>query len=107
MQGRGGVGERVSGASGGRLGAALDVVTRCSCEIGCPACVGPVAEVGHLGKETVTRLLEHLGSGPAPVLADPEDFEGGSVGDLKDEGSPVTAATEFGPLPRGAATEDA
>jgi DEAD/DEAH box helicase domain-containing protein len=39
---------------------ALDVVARCACERGCPACVGPLEEVGPLGKETATRVLEHL-----------------------------------------------
>lgn len=102
VQGGVGLGELLFGAHRAMFGAALDVVTRCKCEIGCPACVGPVAEVGPLGKETVTRLLEHLGSGPAPVLADPEEF--GEA--FAEEDSPVTAATEFGPLPRGAATED-
>ena len=53
------------------LAAALDVVTRCECTGGCPACVGPVAEVGTLGKETARAILEHLvrepGPAPAPV----------------------------------------
>lgn len=78
--------------------AALDVVRRCSCDIGCPACVGPLAEVGPLGKETVLGLLEALVAGPVP-----EDAE-------VDEGSSMSGGVDdvdFGPLPRGAATEEA
>jgi DEAD/DEAH box helicase domain-containing protein len=56
------------------LAAALDVVQRCPCELGCPACVGPVAEVGALGKATVLRLLRHLAAGPAPTPAEPEEL---------------------------------
>ena len=48
------------------LSAALEVVRACACEGGCPACVGPRAEVGPFGKETVRRILEHLVSGPEP-----------------------------------------
>jgi DEAD/DEAH box helicase domain-containing protein len=47
------------------LGSALEVVARCACTHGCPACVGPTAEVGMLGKETARRVLEHLLAGPA------------------------------------------
>ncbi|MBK7644003.1 MAG: DEAD/DEAH box helicase [Planctomycetes bacterium] len=46
------------------LGAALEVIVRCACTHGCPACVGPLEEVGALGKETARRLLEHLLAGP-------------------------------------------
>ncbi|MFT4540456.1 MAG: DEAD/DEAH box helicase domain-containing protein [Planctomycetota bacterium] len=55
------------------LEAALAVIEGCDCESGCPACVGPRAEVGPLGKETVARILEHLLMGPAPVQS--EGFE--------------------------------
>lgn len=47
------------------LGAALEVVARCECKHGCPACVGPRAECGELGKLATRRLLEHLVSGAA------------------------------------------
>ncbi len=40
--------------------AALEVVRRCECQQGCPACVGPLEEVGPLGKETATALLAAL-----------------------------------------------
>ncbi len=48
-------------------GAALEVLARCACVQGCPACVGPVEEVGALGKETALALLAHLARGPALV----------------------------------------
>jgi len=44
--------------------AALDVVLHCACRNGCPACVGPPEEVGHIGKECAQRILEHLSNGP-------------------------------------------
>jgi DEAD/DEAH box helicase domain-containing protein len=47
------------------LSAALEVIARCACTHGCPACVGPLEEVGALGKETARRILEHLLAGPA------------------------------------------
>jgi len=44
------------------LHAALDLITGCACENGCPACVGPVDEVGPRGKQAAARLLrEALG----------------------------------------------
>ncbi len=95
VQGGVGLGELLFNAHRDLLGAALDVVTRCSCPAGCPACVGPTAEVGPLGKETVARLLQHLAGGPMPTVADAEDLE------APDEEEPA----DFGPLPRGAATE--
>jgi DEAD/DEAH box helicase domain-containing protein len=54
------------------LEAAREVVSRCPCERGCPACVGPPAEIGRVGKETAVRILEHLASGerPRPVEDD-------------------------------------
>jgi DEAD/DEAH box helicase domain-containing protein len=45
------------------LGAALDVVTHCACATGCPACVGPRAECGALGKVSAQRVLAHLVGG--------------------------------------------
>ncbi|MBL6755581.1 MAG: DEAD/DEAH box helicase [Planctomycetes bacterium] len=95
VQGGVGLGELLFNAHRDLLAAALDVVTRCSCPAGCPACVGPTAEVGPLGKETVERLLIHLAGGAIPVEADVADLE------APDEEEPA----DFGPLPRGAATE--
>ena len=62
--------------------AALEVVAGCDCLQGCPACVGPVEEVGPLGKETAARVLAYLAAAPAqeelpPVL---EGSEGDRTG---------------------------
>jgi DEAD/DEAH box helicase domain-containing protein len=40
--------------------AALDLVTRCACEAGCPSCVGPHTEVGVRGKGGTLRILKRL-----------------------------------------------
>jgi DEAD/DEAH box helicase domain-containing protein len=42
------------------LEGALGVMERCSCEAGCPACVGPLGEVGETGKHATLRLLREL-----------------------------------------------
>lgn len=42
------------------LYAAMDRVTHCSCESGCPACVGPVAENGMGAKEEAIAILQEL-----------------------------------------------
>ena len=53
------------------LTAAQDVLESCECKSGCPACVGPAAEIGPLSKETILALLAHLLEGaqpePAPI----------------------------------------
>lgn len=51
------------------LDAAREVALGCACSLGCPGCVGTVAEVGPLGKELGLRILTHLAGGPAPVAA--------------------------------------
>ncbi|MEJ2049254.1 MAG: DEAD/DEAH box helicase [Calditrichota bacterium] len=38
----------------------LGLVKKCSCDIGCPSCVGPVLEVGESGKSYAVKLLEFL-----------------------------------------------
>jgi DEAD/DEAH box helicase domain-containing protein len=43
--------------------AALEVVARCDCRQGCPACVGPREVAGALGKDAAIRVLEHLCAG--------------------------------------------
>src|SRR5581483_7671071 len=40
--------------------AALELARSCPCESGCPSCVGPLNEVGPLGKSTAQRLLAAL-----------------------------------------------
>jgi DEAD/DEAH box helicase domain-containing protein len=44
--------------------AAREVLERCPCRHGCPACLGPPEEVGALGKESALRVLAHLDQGP-------------------------------------------
>jgi DEAD/DEAH box helicase domain-containing protein len=40
------------------LQAARDLIRTCPCEAGCPSCVGPVLEVGPLGKASTLRIIE-------------------------------------------------
>jgi len=42
------------------LAGALDVLQSCPCELGCPACVGPIGEVGERGKEAAMLILSEL-----------------------------------------------
>ncbi len=42
------------------LAAALDLVTKCPCQMGCPSCVGPVAENGEGAKEHAIAILKEL-----------------------------------------------
>lgn len=42
------------------LSGALDVLRSCACESGCPACVGPVGEIGERGKDSAQRILKEL-----------------------------------------------
>ncbi len=39
---------------------ARDLLSGCPCESGCPACVGPLGEVGERGKEVAQRILNAL-----------------------------------------------
>jgi len=43
--------------------AAREVLVACGCELGCPACIGPLEEVGPLGKETALAVLAALDAG--------------------------------------------
>lgn len=38
----------------------LELVSGCSCENGCPSCVGPVGEIGERAKEVAMAILERL-----------------------------------------------
>jgi len=40
------------------LQSARDLIQKCACEAGCPSCVGPVLEVGELGKKSTIKLIE-------------------------------------------------
>jgi DEAD/DEAH box helicase domain-containing protein len=42
------------------MAGATDVLRGCSCDAGCPACVGPIGEVGERGKETALQILTRL-----------------------------------------------
>ena len=42
------------------LTGAMDVLTACLCQDGCPACVGPIGEVGERGKQSALRILSEL-----------------------------------------------
>ena len=46
------------------IASALEVVERCPCTCGCPACVGPAPRVGSVGKEVALRILKRC-SGPS------------------------------------------
>jgi len=37
-----------------------ELIAGCSCEKGCPSCVGPVGEVGERAKEVAMAILERL-----------------------------------------------
>jgi DEAD/DEAH box helicase domain-containing protein len=37
-----------------------ELIAGCSCDAGCPACVGPAGEIGHRGKEVAARILAEL-----------------------------------------------
>jgi DEAD/DEAH box helicase domain-containing protein len=55
-----GFSERLFAVRGELYRAALDLARSCPCEHGCPSCVGPLNEVGPLGKPTAQRLLAAL-----------------------------------------------
>ena len=38
----------------------LKLIAQCSCDHGCPSCVGPIGEVGERGKEAAARFLNAL-----------------------------------------------
>lgn len=40
-----------------------ELIGECTCEQGCPACVGPVGEIGERGKEVASALLESADNG--------------------------------------------
>jgi DEAD/DEAH box helicase domain-containing protein len=44
-----------------------ELLAGCSCEAGCPSCVGPAGEIGDRGKEVAAAILKQLGSARDPV----------------------------------------
>ncbi len=55
-----GLSEKAFGMRDILLGRALQVAADCSCEFGCPSCVGPAGEVGEDGKKTAMRILKEM-----------------------------------------------
>lgn len=55
-----GLSERLYDVHGQLLKEAHDLISRCGCLSGCPACVGPIEEVGLLGKKQALALLDDL-----------------------------------------------
>jgi DEAD/DEAH box helicase domain-containing protein len=52
-----------------------DLIAGCACESGCPACVGPVGEIGERGKEAAAEMLSSLlAIPPAPSQSLPESL---------------------------------
>jgi DEAD/DEAH box helicase domain-containing protein len=56
-----GLSERLFELHGSLLEEATRLIRKCTCLSGCPACVGPVEEVGLLGKQHALDLLRGLG----------------------------------------------
>jgi len=83
-----GLAQALFGEHAGIVRAALEVLEQCSCQLGCPGCVGPLEEVGALGKETALGVLRHLDGGeplrPVP-LDDPEEAAVSCAEDLPTE----------------------
>lgn len=67
-----GLSERLFEVHGTLLRQARSLVAQCGCLSGCPACVGPIEEVGLLGKQLARELLDQL-------LAE-DSGEGGDAG---------------------------
>jgi DEAD/DEAH box helicase domain-containing protein len=55
-----GLSQRLYELRGDLLRAAAELVAACRCEQGCPACVGPVGEVGSEAKALTQRLLKRV-----------------------------------------------
>ncbi|WP_438432884.1 DEAD/DEAH box helicase [Gorillibacterium sp. sgz500922] len=64
----GGVGlsERLYEVHGTLLRQAEELISRCGCLSGCPACVGPIEEVGLLGKQQALKLLRRMAGEERP-----------------------------------------
>jgi len=54
------------------LEGAEELISACTCESGCPSCVGPVGEVGERGKEGALAILRLLHQGIAPAISSDE-----------------------------------
>ncbi|MFF2479464.1 DEAD/DEAH box helicase [Paenibacillus sp. NPDC058071] len=58
-----GLSERLFEVHDELLRQARTLIRNCTCQSGCPACVGPIEEVGLLGKSQALQLLEEAGGG--------------------------------------------
>jgi DEAD/DEAH box helicase domain-containing protein len=58
-----GLSERLYEVHGNLMGQAKNLIANCGCLSGCPACVGPIEEVGLLGKQLALDLLTQLEGG--------------------------------------------
>ena len=74
------------------LAAMRDIVETCTCDKGCPSCVGPMASVGPYGKEVAKRLLRALVDAGK---ATPERT-------VRDLAPPITTSAGFAPANRAA-----
>lgn len=53
------------------LAATRDLIRSCGCEAGCPACVGPLGEIGEGGKQAALLILDELTSPDAATRPSP------------------------------------
>jgi DEAD/DEAH box helicase domain-containing protein len=64
-----GLSERIFRVHREVLQAALAVLTRCACTLGCPSCIGPSIDQGQLGKGKVDALLRGMLSEVGAVVS--------------------------------------
>lgn len=94
-----------------------ELIAGCTCEHGCPTCVGPLGETGPLAKVAALRLLEHLlplalgesstAPAPAPLPNGHADTLTAHVTDAAEMNGRVgIAADDVRPLTSGVAAED-
>ena len=93
VQGGVGLSHLLLEAFGELVQSAIGVVQRCECAEGCPACVGPRAQVGPAGKDTVRALLHHLQGGLAFESVNVQ----GQVGPWEGDPDVPMTQTDFGP----------
>jgi DEAD/DEAH box helicase domain-containing protein len=56
------------------LDATRDLIAGCECERGCPSCVGPIGEIGPLGKRVAIDLLDRITGATLAAAADVVPF---------------------------------
>ena len=56
------------------LDATRDLIAGCACERGCPSCVGPIGEIGPLGKRVAIDLLDRITGAALAAAADVVPF---------------------------------